>query len=77
LPSNTAFIIDGLPEAEVHQLYRAVDFLLKAVAEIQHNVFFSVVNLFNLKVDLIFLDTTTTYFEIVTAHQDAGTGHGD
>jgi transposase len=57
-------LIDGLPEIEVHQLYRAMDFLMEASSEIQREVFFSVANLFNLEVDLIFLDTTTTYFEI-------------
>jgi hypothetical protein len=57
-------LIDGLPEVEAHQLYRAMDFLLEASNEIQKEVFFSVANLFNLEVDLIFLDTTTTYFEI-------------
>jgi len=57
-------LIDGLPEVEVHQLYRAMDFLIEAFGEIQKEVFFSVANLFNLEVDLIFLDTTTTYFEI-------------
>jgi hypothetical protein len=57
-------LVDGLPEVEVHQLYRAMDFLLEAAPEIQHDVFFSVANLFNLEVDLIFLDTTSTYFEI-------------
>lgn len=56
--------IPGLPAVEVHQLYRAMDFLLEASEKIQHDVFFSVANLFNLEVDLLFLDTTTTYFEI-------------
>lgn len=65
-------IIDGLPETEVHQLYRAMDFLLEAASEIQRNVFFSVANLFNLEVDLIFLDTTTTYFEIEGEDEDGG-----
>ena|SRR5690554_1225322 len=57
-------LIDDLPEVEVHQLYRAMDFLLESAEEIQKQVFFSVANLFNLEVDLLFLDTTTTYFEI-------------
>jgi hypothetical protein len=57
-------LIDGLPEIEVHQLYRAMDFLLESSEEIQKQVFFSVANIFNLEVDLLFLDTTTTYFEI-------------
>jgi transposase len=56
--------LNDLPEVEVHQLYRAMDFLLEASEEIQEEVFFSVASLFNLEVDLIFLDTTTTYFEI-------------
>ena len=63
-------LIDGLPEVEVHQLYQAMDFLLEASETIQHDVFFSVANLFNLEVDLIFLDTTTTYFEIEGEDQD-------
>ena len=57
-------LVDGLQEVEVHQLYRAMDFLLESSEEIQKQVFFSVANLFNLEVDLLFLDTTTTYFEI-------------
>lgn len=60
---NEAYI-DSLPKVEVHQLYRAMDFLLEASEKIQHDVFFSVANVFNLEVDLLFLDTTTTYFEI-------------
>jgi len=57
-------LIDGLPEAEVHQLYRAMDFLLEAQEEIQFGVFSAVADLFNLEVDFIFLDTTSTYFEV-------------
>lgn len=57
-------LIPGLAAVEVHQLYRAMDFLLEAGEQIQHDVFFSVAHLFNLECDLIFLDTTTTYFEI-------------
>ena len=57
-------MIEDLPEVEVHQLYRAMDFLLEAHEKIQCDVFFSVANLFNLEVDLIFIDTSSTYFEI-------------
>src|SRR5690554_379961 len=60
---DVAFV-DGLPEVEVQQLYRAMDFLLEAHDDIQREVFWSVKNLFNLEVDLIFVDTTSTYFEI-------------
>ena len=49
--------IEGLTEVQAQQLYRAMDFLLEAHYEIRHDVFFSVANLFNLEVDLLFLDT--------------------
>src|SRR5271157_3805874 len=55
---DNVFVRD-LSEVEVHQLYRAMDFLLEASDEIQHDIFFKVADLFNLEVDLIFLDTTT------------------
>jgi len=47
----------------VQQLYHSMDFLLEADSAIQHDVFFSVANLFNLEVDLLYFDTTSTYFE--------------
>ena len=56
--------VTGLPSVEVHQLYRAMDFLLESAEEIQRNVFSAVANLFDLEVDVIFFDTTTTYFEV-------------
>ncbi|MFA5552512.1 MAG: IS1634 family transposase [Trueperaceae bacterium] len=61
---NDVAFVDGLPVVEVQQLYRAMDFLLAAHDDIQREVFWSVKNLFNLEVDLIFVDTTSTYFEI-------------
>jgi transposase len=61
---ETETYIEGLLEVEVHTLYRAMDFLLEATDRIQHDVFFSVADLFNLEVDVLFLDTTTTYFEV-------------
>src|SRR5579863_4725153 len=48
--------------------YRAMDFLLESDDSIQREVFFSVANLFNLEVDVILFDTTSTYFE--TADDD-------
>jgi hypothetical protein len=56
--------VPGVSEVEVQQLYRAMDFLLEAHDEIQREVFWSVRNLFNLEVDVLFIDTTSTYFEI-------------
>ena len=63
--------IPGLPEVDVHYLYRAMDFLLEASESIQEEVFFHVADLLNLVVDLIFLDSTTTYFEIAEDDTDA------
>ncbi|MDP2873136.1 MAG: IS1634 family transposase [Bacillota bacterium] len=56
--------IPGLETVEVHQLYRVMDLLYENVSEIERSVYFSVANLLNLEVDVIFFDTTTTYFEI-------------
>lgn len=56
--------IPDLPEVPVQQLYRAMDFLISADEEIQREVFFSVADLLNLEVDVLFFDTTSTYFEI-------------
>jgi transposase len=44
--------------------YRAMDFLLASEEEIQREVFFAVANLLNLEVDVIFFDSSSTYFEI-------------
>ena len=55
--------IDGLPEVSDDSCYRAMDFLIDALAELQKTVFFSVADLLNLEVDLLFFDTTSTYWE--------------
>ena len=49
---------------QVQHLYRAMDFLLEHAETIQKEVFWSTASLLNLTVDLIFFDTTNTYFEI-------------
>ena len=48
----------------VQHFYRAMDFLLEHAESIQREVFWSTASLLNLTVDLIFFDTTNTYFEI-------------
>jgi hypothetical protein len=63
-----------LPEAEglgVDQLYRALDFLLAWSEEVERDVFLQAADLFRLDVDLIFYDTTTAYFEIDAADEEA------
>ncbi len=63
-----------LPEAEglgVDQLYRALDFLLVWSGTIERDIFLQAADLFRLDVDLIFYDTTTAYFEIDAADEEA------
>jgi transposase len=61
---NNETYIPDLLSVSVHQLYRSMDFLLEHDTSIQKSIFFSIANLFNLEVDLIYFDTTSTYFEI-------------
>ena len=49
---------------QVQHFYRGMDFLLKHEVEIQEKVFWATAQLLNLTVDLIFFDTTNTYFEM-------------
>jgi hypothetical protein len=57
-------VIDGVDGVSDDQLYRAMDFLLACAERVQESVFFSVAHLLNLEVDVVFFDTTSTYFEI-------------
>ncbi len=56
--------IQGLPGLSDDQAYRAMDFLLDALPEIAGEVFASVAHLLNLDLDIVFVDTTSTYFEV-------------
>jgi transposase len=57
--------IAGLSGMDEDQAYRAMDVLAAADTEagVQEAVFFAVADLLNLEVDLLFFDTTSTYFE--------------
>ena len=55
--------IDGLPELSEDACYRAMDWLLEIEEELAEQVYFAVADLLNLEVDLLFFDTTSTYFE--------------
>src|SRR5207247_9383156 len=55
--------IEGLAELSDDACYRTMDFLLEALPEISEAVFFSVAHLLNLQVDILFFDTTSTYWE--------------
>jgi transposase len=55
--------IPGLAEVDHTSCYRAMDWLLEHLPALQQTVFFAVADLLSLDVDLIFFDTTSTYFE--------------
>ncbi len=61
--------IRGLDGMDEDQCYRAMDLLIDAdtEAKVQEAVFFACADLLNLEVDLLFFDTTSTYFERDTA----------
>lgn len=67
-------VIPGLSAMDEDQAYRAMDLLIDADCQgaVQEAVFFAVANLLNLEVDLLFFDTTSTYFE-----RDTEDGAGD
>jgi hypothetical protein len=58
-------VIAGLDGIDEDQCYRAMDLLVEADTEggVQEAVFFACADLLNLEVDLLFFDTTSTYFE--------------
>ncbi|WP_313884929.1 IS1634 family transposase [Desulfofundulus sp. TPOSR] len=49
-------------ELELHHFYRALDFLILHKETIELELFEQTKNLFNLELDLVFWDTTSTYF---------------
>jgi len=57
--------VPGLAAMDDDHAYRAMDLLVEADAQakIQEAVFFATADLLNLEVDLLFFDTTSTYFE--------------
>ncbi|WP_163544913.1 IS1634 family transposase [Occultella kanbiaonis] len=60
--------IEDLTGFSDDQAYRAMDFLLDALEDIAAEVFTQVATLLNLDLDIVFVDTTSTYFE--TEHPD-------
>ena len=55
--------IPELPEIDVQVLYRAMDFLLEHQDELEKEIYWSVADILNLEVDILFFDTTSSYFE--------------
>jgi hypothetical protein len=62
--------IDGLTGFSDDQAYRAMDFLLDALDEIAAGIFSSVAHLLDLDLDIVFVDTTSTYWELECADTD-------
>lgn len=53
--------IEGLPDIALHQMYRAVGWLSEVREDLERTLFHRDRNLFHQEVDLVFLDTTSTY----------------
>jgi hypothetical protein len=62
--------VDGLGEVDDDACYRAMDWLHGVRGELEKQVYFQVADLLNLQVDLIFFDTTSTYFEVGAADEE-------
>jgi hypothetical protein len=56
--------IGGLPQTTDDACYRAMDWLHQVRGAVEKEIFGQVANLLNLEVDLLFFDTTSTYFEL-------------
>jgi hypothetical protein len=56
-------LVAGLPATTDDACYRVMDWLLEIKDELERKVFDSLADLLNLEVDLLFFDTTSTYFE--------------
>ena len=61
--------VDGLPETSDDACYRAMDHLLEIEPGLAEQAYYQLTDLLNLEVDLLFFDTTSTYFE--TEQEDA------
>jgi Transposase DDE domain len=62
--------IAGLSELDEDSCYRCMDWLLEVQDELAEAVYFATADLLNLEVDLLFFDTTSTYFERDEPEQD-------
>lgn len=59
--------IDGLPATGEDACYRAMDWLFAIRGDLEQEIYHQVAGLLNLQVDLLFFDTTSTYFEVEEA----------
>jgi hypothetical protein len=63
--------IEGLSDVVDEACYRAMDALLGVEAKVCRQIYDRVADLLNLEVDLLFFDTTSTYFETNSGQGDA------
>ena len=61
--------IPGLPATSDDACYRAMDWLHEIRGEVAKEIYHQVAHLLNLEVDLLFFDTTSTYFELEEADE--------
>lgn len=61
--------IPDIMKLDVQVLYRAMDFLKENKEQLEQEIYWSVADLLNLEVDLLFFDTTSTYFETETTSE--------
>jgi Transposase DDE domain len=62
--------IDGLDDVTDDACYRAMDQLLAIEPDLAEQAYYQVTDLLNLEVDLLFFDTTSTYFQTEEADGD-------
>lgn len=55
---------------KLDQFYRALDFLHERIHQVEKEIFNRTADLFNADVDVIFYDTTSTYFEVDAEDED-------
>jgi hypothetical protein len=65
-------VIDGLDQVVDEACYRAMDWLIEVESELSRTVYDNVADLLNLEVDLLFFDTTSTYFELDEPDEPVG-----
>jgi hypothetical protein len=66
---NNDVHIPGLPATSDDACYRAMDWLHEIRGQIEKQIYYQVADLLNLEVDLLFFDTTSTYFELEQADE--------
>jgi hypothetical protein len=60
-------LVTGLPETSDDACYRAMDWLLEVRGPLERAVFDAAAEVLGLEIDLLFFDTTSTYFQVEEA----------